>query len=66
MYFYADSRGVFFIIIGVILVFLVAGDLLFRIIVGMLGLYLINYGCRLRGMPSMHQMLYAWFDRLQW
>ncbi len=66
MYYYSSFRGVFFIILGAVLFFMVTGDLIFRISLGLLAIYLINYGFRLRGMPPLHTVLHSWLDRLQW
>jgi hypothetical protein len=45
--------GLLCITAGSIIILFVLGDFLFRVIIGLLALSLINYGLRLRGLPSL-------------
>ena len=66
MYYYPRIRGTVFIFMGALLLFVVAGDIIVRLLLGIVALYLINYGLRLRGFPPTHTMAYSWFDQLYW
>ena len=45
--------GLFCITAGCILIFVALGSLLFRLLLGLMALSLINYGLRLRGLPPL-------------
>lgn len=45
--------GYFFIISGIVLFIFGAWDLIFRVAMAILGVYLINYGLTLNGKPSL-------------
>ena len=49
--------GTVCIIAGVIIILFVLGDLLFRILVALAALGLINYGLRLRGLPPLQVLI---------
>lgn len=49
--------GLLCIVAGVAVVFVALGDLLFRVIVALIALSLINYGLRLRGLPPMQLLI---------
>lgn len=53
MYQRSPILGFILIIIGLAIILIALGDLLLKLAIGAAGLYLISYGLRLRGMPSM-------------
>lgn len=56
--------GSLFIVLGVVILLFSAGELLFRLLIAIGALILINYGMRLYGMQSAQQMIMrAWFSR---
>lgn len=46
---------------GTALIFLALGEILLRIMVALVGLWLINYGFRLRGQGSLYNRAYNWY-----
>lgn len=59
--------GLLFIIIGLIILILTAGELLVRLVVALGAIMLINYGMRLYGMqPAQQMIMRAWFNRSRW
>jgi hypothetical protein len=52
-----DFMGMVVIIIGMIIIAVALGDLLLRVIIGLLALSLINYGLRLRGLPPLQVLI---------
>ena len=61
----SNSRffGLIFIVAGLVLFMLAAGELLLRITVALFGLKLVNDGLRMRGMPPVQYMARGWFFR---
>lgn len=49
--------GLLSIVAGLVIILMAVGDLLFRIIVALVALSLINYGLRLRGLPPMQLLI---------
>jgi len=54
------------IIAGVVIIVLVLGDLLVRVVVGLVALALINYGLKLRGLPPLQMLLPLIVSRKRW
>jgi len=46
--------GLLCITLGIVAVLLAIGDLIMRILLALMGLLIINYGLRLRGMPPLY------------
>ena len=49
--------GMLCIIAGLVIILFVLGDLLFRVLVGLMALFLINYGLKLRGLPPLQMLI---------
>jgi predicted membrane protein len=49
--------GTVYIIIGCLIILFVLGDILFRLIIALIALTLINYGLRLRGLPPLQILI---------
>jgi hypothetical protein len=58
--------GLLCIIAGMVIIILALGDLLARIVVGLLALSLINYGLRLRGLPPLQLLIPMLANRHRW
>jgi len=63
MHIQQQSVGSLCIVFGALLFFSVAGEWLFRLALALCGLFLINYGFRLRGMLPPHVLVLRWFHR---
>ena len=63
MYHYDKWLGLFFIVLGAILLIVTVGDLLFRILIGLCALALINHGLRLRSLPPLQILLPLFFSK---
>ncbi len=59
------AQGLFFTILGAILLVFVAGEFIIRLFLTLLTIALINYGLQLQGKPPLHVTIYSWFDRLR-
>jgi hypothetical protein len=46
---------------GVALIFLALGEIILRLLVALFGLWLINYGFKLRGQGSLYARAYNWY-----
>ncbi len=46
--------GMVLIIFGLCLALWAVGDLIFRILIALLGLFVVNFGMRMRGMPPLY------------
>jgi len=46
---------------GAALIFLALGELILRLLVALFGLWLINYGFKLRGQGSLYMRAYNWY-----
>jgi len=56
--------GMICIIFGLALALWAIGDLIFWILVALLGLFVVNYGMRLRGMPPLYiTIMRMWSNR---
>lgn len=60
-----SSRGLLFIILGIILFFLGAGQFLVQLLLALVGLYLINYGLTVQGQPPLLYIVQSWLDRIK-
>ncbi len=49
--------GILCVIAGLVIVAFSLGDLLVRVLVALMGLSLINYGLRLRGLPPLQMLI---------
>lgn len=58
--------GLLFIILGIILLVVVAGNVLARAILVLMALGLINYGLQMRGMPSLPVLIRVWLIMAGW
>jgi hypothetical protein len=59
--------GLLFIVVGLTILILSAGELLVRLGIAFGGILLINYGMRLYGMQSAQQfVMRAWLNRSRW
>ena len=56
------TRGMLYIGLGAVLFLLAVGGWLLRIGVAVVGLYLINYGLSMRGMPPLTFHIIRFFD----
>ncbi len=66
MYYSAHrSVGLFFIIIGIVIFLFITNSFLWRIILMLFAVSLINHGLRLRGLPSLQFMLQTWLNMLR-
>lgn len=63
MNYYDKWLGLLFVILGIGLLFFAVGDLLFRIIIALFALALINHGLRLRGLPPLQILVPLFFSR---
>ncbi len=52
--------GLLCIIMGLIVLFLALGDLLFRLLLALFGLAIINYGLKMRGEPPVIVHITRW------
>ncbi|PKN03840.1 hypothetical protein CVU75_00265 [Candidatus Dependentiae bacterium HGW-Dependentiae-1] len=59
------AQGLFFTLLGSILLAFVAGEFIIRLFLTLLTIALINYGLQLQGKPSLHVTVYSWFDRMR-
>ncbi|MEX0671741.1 MAG: hypothetical protein WD068_00125 [Candidatus Babeliales bacterium] len=57
------QKGLLYLIGGGLLFFIVAGPVIIQLSIALLGLYLMNYGLRLRGRPPLFYFLSSWIDR---
>jgi hypothetical protein len=56
--------GIVCIIFGIGIALWVLGDFLFRLSIAILGLFIVNFGLKLRGMPSLHiTLMRLWSSR---
>lgn len=56
--------GIICIIFGLFLIGYALGELLFRLLIALLGLLVVNFGMRLRGMPPIHiAVMRMWSNR---
>lgn len=46
---------------GATLIFLALGEILLRLLIALFGLWLINYGFKLRGKGSLYTRAYNWY-----
>jgi hypothetical protein len=53
--------SIFMIAGGVTLIFFALGEILVRIMLALLGLWLINYGFKLRGKGSLYTRVHNWY-----
>jgi|GEM_PF-4718165 len=53
--------GILAIIGGFVLIFFSLGEILLRLCVALVGLWLINYGFQLQGRGSLYNRAYSWF-----
>ena len=53
--------SIFAIAGGTALIFLALGEILLRLIVAFFGIWLINYGFKLRGQGSLYNRAYKWY-----
>ena len=62
---YQQNRwlGLLFIVCGLVGLVFAVGDLLFRIMLGIISLSIINYGLQLRGMPPLQIIVPMLFCR---
>ena len=58
--------GFIYVVAGCTIIVLVIGDLLLRLIIALLGLILINYGLRLRGLPPLQILIPLMISRKRW
>jgi len=63
MHYYDKWLGLLFIVLGIVVLIFTVGDLLFRIIIGLFALALINYGLRLRRLPPLQVLIPLFFSR---
>ena len=63
MYQHNQWLGLLFIVVGFVGLFFAVGDLLFRVMLGLLALSIINYGLRLRGMPPLQLLVPMMFSK---
>ena len=54
------------IVAALIVILFALGDLLFRVIIGLLALSLINYGLRLRGLPPLQILIPLMASKKRW
>lgn len=59
----SGSLGLFYIILGLLILFLFAGQWLFQSLMILLALYLLSKGCSLRGMPGLRLFIIRCLDR---
>jgi hypothetical protein len=56
--------GFFSITLGLVIFFFAAGELILRLLIALFGLYIVNYGMRLRGMQPIHwTIMRLWSNR---
>lgn len=56
--------GIVCIIFGIGVALWALGDFLFRLSIAILGLFIVNFGLKLRGMPSLHiTLMRLWSSR---
>lgn len=60
-----QAQGLFFTILGALLFVFVAGEFIIRLLLSLLTIALINYGLQLQGKPSLHVVVFSWFNRLR-
>ncbi len=53
--------GVLSIAGGVTLIFMALGEIILRLLVAIFGLWLINYGLKIRGQGSLYTRAYNWY-----
>jgi len=53
----SDILGIICIIVGIVIAVIAIGDLLFRLLVALTGLSIINYGLRLRRLPPLQILI---------
>jgi len=61
--YYDKWLGLLFIVLGIISLLFAVGDLLFRIIIALFALALVNHGLRLRGLPPLQILIPLFFSR---
>lgn len=57
--------GIVLIVLGIIVFFGFLADLLFKLLIAFFGLYIINYGLKLLGKPSLFYMITSWWALFQ-
>lgn len=56
--------GIICIVFGLFIALFAIGDLILRLLIAFLGLFLVNFGMRLRGMPPLHlSIIRMWTSR---
>ena len=58
--------GMACILVGIVVIVIALGDLLFRVVIALAALSLINYGLRLRGLPPLQVLLPLMATRRRW
>lgn len=58
--------GTFCIIVGLIIAVVSIGDLFFRLLTALIGLSIINYGLRLKGLPPLQVLIPLLVSRSRW
>lgn len=58
--------GLLCIITGIVVAVFAIGDLLFRVLIAVASLALINYGLRLRGLPPLQMLIPLLASRKRW
>ncbi len=61
--YYDKWLGLLFIVLGILTLLFTLGDLVFRIIIGLVALTLINHGLRLRGLPPLQILIPLFFSK---
>jgi hypothetical protein len=58
--------GTICIIVGLIIAIFSIGDLFFRLITALMGLSIINYGLRIKGLPPLQMLIPMIISRNRW
>jgi len=58
--------GILCVLAGMVVIVVALGDWLLRLIIALMGLSLINYGLRLRGLPSLQVLIPLMMSRRRW
>ena len=66
--YYNNKRliGTICIIVGLVVAVVSVGDLLFRLITALIGLSIVNYGLRLKGLPPLQMLIPLLLSRNRW
>lgn len=59
-----NSKGVFFIVLGAMLLIAFAGKFFLQVVGIFVSLFIINYGLQLKRMPSLMSMITLWIQQL--